>query len=112
MQRLESLLPASLSRRHRTFEIEVGVRPPTRQTIFEVFQDIELLTGERRFETVRRTNEKLGLIACGRARDDTHRAAGMHQRVVRSPHFDQRNDLRSGKDVVRLVRHYRAILTD
>ena len=31
--------------------------------------------------------------------------ARMNERVVRSPHFDQRHDLCPGKNVVRLVRH-------
>ena len=68
-----------------------------------MLQNIQLLAGQRRFESIRETDEKLILIAGGRARDDTHRTARMNQRIIRSPHFDQRHDLCPGKNVVRLM---------
>jgi hypothetical protein len=69
-----------------------------------MLQDIELLTGERRFESIWKTNKKpLFFDARRRARNDTHRTARMNKRVVGPAHLDQRHDLCPGKNVVRLV---------
>jgi hypothetical protein len=46
------------------------------------------------------------LIAGGRAGDDTDGATGMHQGIICAANFDQRHDLCSGVNVVRLVRHF------
>ena len=44
-----------------------------------MFEDIQLLSGEGGFEAVREADQKLILIAGGRAGDDADRAAGMNE---------------------------------
>ena len=69
-----------------------------------MLQHIKLITGERRFESIGKTNQKLLFFrARRRARDDTHRAARMNKRIACPADFDQRHDLCPGKNVVRLV---------
>src|SRR5207247_21826 len=73
--------------------------------IFEVFQDIQLLAGERRPKPSGETDEELILIAGWRASDDADSAARMHEGIVRPAHFDQGHDLCPSKNIVGLVRH-------
>ena len=69
-----------------------------------MLQDIELITGQRRFETIGKANKKPPFLRARRhARDDAHRAARMNKRIVGPADFDQRHDLYPGKNVVRLV---------
>jgi hypothetical protein len=72
-----------------------------------MFQHFELVTGERRLEAVGETHEKILLhFTRWRARHDANGAARMHERTLRAAHFDQRNNLRPGKDVIGLMRHF------
>ena len=88
------------------FQIETARRRLSiRQPILEVLQNVQLLTRERRFEAVGKTDEKLILIAGWRARDDADGAAWMYEGVVCAPDFNEGNDLRSSKNVVGLMRH-------
>lgn len=68
-------------------------------------QDVQLLFGERGFKTIREPDEKFFACDCRGAGDHALRAAWMNQGVVCPAHFDQGNDLCSGKNVVRLVGH-------
>ena len=56
-------------------------------------QNVQLLAGERRFEAVGESDEKLILIAGWGASDDADRAARMHEEIVRPAHFDEGHDL-------------------
>ena len=73
------------------------------EPIFEMFQDVNLIARERGFETVGKANEKVVLIAGGRAGDDADGAARMDKRVVRAANLDERHYLCPGVNVVRLV---------
>ena len=78
--------------------------PP--KAILEMFQHFQVLSGKRSFETVGEADEEFILIACWRASYDANHASRVHQRVVRSAHLDKCHDLRSGKNVIRLMRHW------
>ena len=54
-----------------------------------MFQHIELLTGERRFETVGKADEELILVASRGAGHHTDGTARMHEGIIRSPNFRQ-----------------------
>jgi hypothetical protein len=82
------------------FQLKARVRLPIRQLILEVFEDFQLLTGERSLKAVWKADEELILVAGRRPRDNTDSAAGMHEGVLRSPNFDQRHDLCPGRDVI------------
>jgi hypothetical protein len=75
------------------------------EAVLEMFQDFDLRGFQRFLESIGKADEKMFPGDRGRAGHDAYRAARMHQRVVRPPHFHERNDLRSGEDVVRLVGH-------
>ena len=73
--------------------------------VFEVFEDFELGVVEGFFEAVGEADEEF-LAGDGRgAGDNADGAARVDEGMVSAAHFDEGNDLRSGKDVVRLVRH-------
>lgn len=70
-----------------------------------MFQHFDLFAGQRLLEPVRKAHQEMFFAAGRRAGDNPHRAAGMHQRLVRPPNLDQRHDLGPGRDVVWLMRH-------
>ena len=70
-----------------------------------MFQHFQLRALQRVFEAIGEADEKAFSCHRRRARHHAHRAARMHEGIVRAAHFHQRNHLRSGKDVVRLMGH-------
>src|SRR5438105_4574514 len=71
---------------------------------------IQLLASERGFKSVRKSDKEMLLIAGRRPRHDTDSAAWMHPRVVGSTHLLERDDLRSRKNIVRLMGHCSTII--
>ena len=75
------------------------------EAVFEMFEDVELVAGERGFKTVGKADEE---FFSGHRRGAGHhadRTARMHQGVVGAAHFNKRHDLGSGRDVVWLMGH-------
>ena len=48
------------------------------KAVLEMFQDVELVAGKRCFKAIGKADQKMPVAGRG-ARDDTHRAARMHQ---------------------------------
>ena len=64
----------------------------TAKAVLEMFQDFKLVAGEGGFPkpSGKKRNEKMGLLRPRwGAGDDAHRAAWMHERVVRPAHFER-----------------------
>src|SRR5205814_4019362 len=88
------------------FEIEVRCRMAITEPILKVLQYFQLRTIQRFLESVREANQKMFALDGRSARHNPHRATGMHERVAWSAHFHECDNLRSSKDVVRLVGHF------
>ena len=71
-----------------------------------MLQNIQFVAGQGGLEAIGETHEELFTFDRRRACHDPHGAARMDERVVRSAHLDNCHDLRSGKNVIRLVRHW------
>lgn len=72
-----------------------------------MFQHFKLLAGKGSLKPIWESNEELLPCDCRRARHHSNRTSRMHEGIARATHFDERNDLRAGEDVVGLVRHGR-----
>jgi len=82
------------------FEVKVGGGRAIAEAIFEMFEDVELVAGERGGEAVGKTDEKM-LFGAGRgAGDDADRAARMDKGIVGTADFNQRDNLGAGGDVI------------
>ncbi len=90
------------------FEVEAGVRLPillraVAKPILEVLQHFDLCWLQCFLKSVWKSNEIILPFNRWCAGDDPHRAARMHQGMIRPAHFHERDDLRSCEDVIRLV---------
>jgi hypothetical protein len=73
----------------QVFQVEGGAFRIVRKAIFEVFQDVQILPVQRRFETIWESDQKLVLIPCRSPCNNTQRTPRMNKRIVRPADFDQ-----------------------
>ena len=75
------------------------------EAVFEMFQDVELVAGQRGFKAVGKADKEFFSGHGWRAGYDADRATRMLEGVVGAAYFNKRHDLRSGRDVVWLMGH-------
>ena len=82
------------------FEVKVGGGRAVAEAVFEMFEDVELVAGERGGEAIGEADEEM-LFRPGRgAGDDADSAARVDEGIVGAADFNEGDDLGAGGDVV------------